>query len=229
MKNNKITKETFFYVIEDNYDEHIELAIPFYKEMHKELLALFNYDNDSPMILDLGCGTGKTSLALFEKYPKATITGIDLFNEMLSHAQNRLSKYLKQTELIQGDFRKLQFANNYDLCVSSLAMHHLYEDEKKALFQKIYDSLNSNGKFIMIDWTQFNSKNCSNIALETAVENAFNAVNNIEIAKKWKTHWSNENIPDTIENLNIWLLEANFKKVDCVFRYYGLSLIYAEK
>ena len=40
-------------------------------------------------ILDLGCGTGYHSIQLQQRFPKASITGVDLSPGMLAYAQNR--------------------------------------------------------------------------------------------------------------------------------------------
>ena len=48
--------------------------------------------NTSPKILEVGCGTGTNLIHLYEKYPGARLTGIDISKEMLSKARNKIKK-----------------------------------------------------------------------------------------------------------------------------------------
>ena len=224
----KISKNDFFYVVDDNYDEHIDLAIPFYKEMHDEINNFLTTSVDNPTIVDLGCGTGITTSVILNTFPHANVIAIDLFDEMLNHAKKRLENYYDQIDYIQGDFREIDWGNNIDICISSLALHHILPDEKKQLFDKIYKSLNKDGIFIMIDWTMFNSKNIQKKAFENAEKHAEKSVSNKQIVESWTFHWEKINIPDTVEDLTDWLKISGFDNVNCVFRYYGLAMIIAE-
>ena len=146
-----ITDKDFFYVIQDNYDEHIELAIPFYQAMHAEIRRYLPQKGVPLRVLDLGCGTGKASAMILQQYPNATVRAIDLFEEMLKHARARLEPFAGQIEYVQGDFREVPLGGSYDVCVSALAFHHLIEVEKKEMFRRVFMSLNASGRFLMID------------------------------------------------------------------------------
>ena len=225
----EINKTDFFYVIGDNYDEHIDLAIPYYKEMHLEIPKFLKKEIKKPSILDLGCGTGITTSKILEFYSDAEVVAIDLFDEMLLHAKNRLRKYDSQITYIKGDYRITEWAPNIDVCVSALALHHILPNEKQLLFKKIFKSLKPGGRFIMIDWSRFQSKFVQEKAYEVAICHASKAINDQNIVTQWAEHWKNRNIPDTMEDMSIWLNESGFQNVECVFRFYGLCMIVAEK
>lgn len=224
-----ISKKDFFYVVNDNYDDHITYAIHYYKEMHKEIQRCLNDKIQNPTILDLGCGSGITSSIILDFYPQANVIAIDLFEEMLTHAKKRLQQYQNQITYVQGDFRVCDLGNGIDVCISALALHHILPLEKKFLFQKIYNSLNVNGRFIMIDWSKFNCPWVAKKAAEIAIDHAAKSIVNHEIVDSWAFHWENINIPDTVEDMLNWLKNAGFSYSECVFRYYGLSMIVAEK
>jgi len=226
--NNYITKSDFFFVEEDNYDEHIELAIPFYLQMHEEMVR-FLPANPDLKVLDLGTGTGKTAEYVFKHAPGATLVGIDLFDEMLNRAKDRLNAYQSQIKLIKGDFRTEDIGYNYDACVTALALHHLLPTEKKTLFRQIYGALKPGGVFVMIDWTKFSTTKAQQLAEQTAIAHAKNTVDEEAIVFKWAHHWKYKNIPNTVEEMQSWLLNAGFLTADCVFRYYGMSLIIAQR
>ena len=80
------------------------------------------FDRDSPLtMLDMGCGTGRETIALKLHYSKAIITGLDLSEGMLAYAR---SHYLLEKGIwIQGDIERMPFADNtFDLVFSSLAI-----------------------------------------------------------------------------------------------------------
>lgn len=225
----EIKKNDFFYVLNDNYDEHIELAIHSYREMHYEIPRFIPAGKKKISVLDLGCGTGKTSAVVLEKFPEAQVYAIDLFVEMLNHARERLKVFADNVELVQGDFRVLPLGKNFDVCISALAIHHHTSNEKKITFRRIFKSLAPNGRFIMIDWTKFESSFIQNISAEAAEENARKSIDSVETVDAWVEHWNYKNQPDTVEDIRTWLEQAGFSSFECVSRYYGLAMIVAVK
>ncbi len=229
----KITRNEFFYVLQDNYDESAELAIPFYREMHTEITNIVQQiwsKTKSLNIIDLGAGTGKTSAVLLDSFPKSKLLAIDLFDEMLDHARRRLDTFPNQIEYKQSDFMSYNFGlNKYDLCVSALAIHHQTKLGKQELFKKIYNSLVKGGRFLLIDWTKFNANILEHAALYSARSNISKKIQHAETVSLWIKHWKEKNIPDSISDITNWLEIAGFSNVDCVVRHYGMALIYAEK
>ena len=80
--------------------------------------------------MDLGCGTGNVSLAVKERFPRSKLTCVDLAENMIEMARTKLFKY-SDIEYQIGNFSTLNFSNNYDVIISSLALHHLKSDEEK--------------------------------------------------------------------------------------------------
>jgi tRNA (cmo5U34)-methyltransferase len=224
-----ITRDEYFFIAQDNYDEHIELAIPFYRFLHQELIRIVPPTDEPLRVLDLGCGTGKTSAMFLENFPKSTVRGIDLFEEMLKHARNRLARFKDRMVYTQGDFREVDLGSGYDVCVSALAIHHQLAEEKRESFDRIFQALAPNGKFLMIDWTRFRSHALRSIAAEVAEQHVAESVPKPEIVRDWIEHWRQKNLPETVEDLIAWLLEAGFSSAECVTRFYGIALICAEK
>lgn len=59
-------------------------------------------------VLDVGCGTGETSVYLAKTY-NCKITAIDLHPGMIAHAQKRIQANGAAVELVQGDIQELPF------------------------------------------------------------------------------------------------------------------------
>ena len=123
----------------------------------KKVLA-DNLDKDTIKILDLGAGTGLELIHLFELFPDARVTVIDITEKMLERLKQR--DFSNKVETICGDFFEVDFGNEYDAVISTSALHHFKKDEKIKLYQKVYNCLKENGQFI----------NCDKIALTDDVE-----------------------------------------------------------
>jgi len=115
----------------------------------------------SPNILEIGCGTGSNLILLANKYPKSTISGVDLSGDMLSVARKKIEKQdlTSRISLINHAYgnSKTNTANksaHYDiiLCSYSLSMmgsnkadviHHIQEDLSEDGLLAVVDFHNS--------------------------------------------------------------------------------------
>ena len=108
-------------------------------------------DKENPDILDIGAGTGLLSGFLMEKYPKASLTPIDLSKKMLDIAKDRFISNSNVNYII-GDYSKYDFVEKYDLVVSALSIHHLEDEEKKEFYKKVTLCLNKVGFLLTLIW-----------------------------------------------------------------------------
>ena len=74
------------------------------------------------MMLDVGCGKGVVTYAARQRFPKLTITGMDIDRTELTIAQ----QLNPGCNVVVGDIRALPFANNqFDLVVCTEVLEHL--------------------------------------------------------------------------------------------------------
>ncbi len=100
-------------------------------------------------VLDLGAGTGMELIPLFERFPEARVTAIDLSSEMLAKLRER--PFADRVDIIVGDFFESDLGIGYDAIISTSALHHFDEDEKLSLYKKLRASLADNGIFVNAD------------------------------------------------------------------------------
>ena len=131
----------------------------------------------------MGAGTGLELIHLFEIYPNASVTVIDISENMLNELSKRA--FAIQVTTICGDFFDIDFGNNYDAVISTSALHHFKPEEKIILYKKIFDCLKSHGLFL----------NCDKISLsqEDQDHNIYELENNID-------NYNHIDIPLTTEN-----------------------------
>jgi trans-aconitate 2-methyltransferase len=75
---------------------------------------------DARTIADLGCGDGELTLTLLDRWPGATITGVDSSEEMLAKARAR--KAPPSVRFRHGDLRTFHPESPLDLVVSNAAL-----------------------------------------------------------------------------------------------------------
>jgi tRNA (cmo5U34)-methyltransferase len=105
-------------------------------------------------VLDLGCGAGNYTLKMFSKLPNLNATLIDLSQNMLDKAHERVSEVTTgKVQTIQGDIRDIVLPqNHFDIILAGAVLHHLREDaDWEFVFQKLYDSLTPGGCLLISD------------------------------------------------------------------------------
>ena len=136
-------QRSFFNEKIDSYDQVHEN----YMETKKMLAE--SLDKDTKRILDLGAGTGLELIHLFEVFPDASVTVVDISENMLNELSKR--NFANRVTTVCGDFFEVDFGNNYDAVISTSALHHFKPEEKVILYKKIFDCLKDNGQFINCD------------------------------------------------------------------------------
>ena len=100
-------------------------------------------------ILDLGCGTGLELEFVFQRAPRARITGVDRSSKMLALLQARYAAYMGQITLVRDSYLTAPLGTSaYDCAISVLANHHLLHDAKRALYARIRAALKPGGCFV---------------------------------------------------------------------------------
>lgn len=109
---------------------------------------------EAKTILDLGCGAGNYTLKMLSKVPDLECTLVDLSQNMLDKAFERVSEATTaKVKTIQGDIRDIELPkNHFDIILAAAVLHHLREDSDwELVFQKLYDSLTLGGCFLISD------------------------------------------------------------------------------
>ena len=103
-----------------------------YDEVHSEYMDIKgtladNLDKNVKRILDLGAGTGLELIHVFELFPDAQVTVVDITENMLEKLKNR--SFSNNVVAIWGDFFEVSFGDNYDAVISTSALHHFKKNE----------------------------------------------------------------------------------------------------
>lgn len=207
------------------FDELIIKLIPYYSQMLEALVDAVYFRPDQPIrILDLGCGTGTIAKKLADKYPLSTIVCLDIAGNMIEMSKLKLAAHAN-SEFIVGDFSKVELTGEYDVIVSSLALHHLENNEdKKSFYRKIYGLLKRNGVFYNADVVLASTDHNQKVFMQRWVQYMNKSVSINEITNKWMPAYETEDHPAILADQLDWLKEIGYKSIDVIWKYYNFSV-----
>ncbi len=107
-------------------------------------------------ILDLGCGTGSTTLMLAEAYPEAETIGLDLSPHMLVMAEYKVKSLSRGTVRFRhGAAEATPFPNaSFDLVIASLLFHETPVHISRSIVRECYRLLTTGGELLILDGSQ---------------------------------------------------------------------------
>lgn len=207
------------------FDNIIIKIIPYYIEMIEALLNVIYFDKTQKInVLDLGCGTGNLSKRVLDKYPNANIVCVDISQNMINIARQKLADY-KNVEFVVGDIEEIEFKDKYDLVVSSLVLHHLLTDDiKKNFYKIIFNMLNENGIFVNADAVIGTSKFLQDVNISSWIKYMQKSCSDEEIFSKWLKSYEQEDRPSKLIHQIEWLKEIGFHNVDIIWKYYNFAV-----
>jgi ubiquinone/menaquinone biosynthesis C-methylase UbiE len=126
----------------------------FYQAIHQRLLEYVDLSTrtslDSPLVIDLGCGTGKLLNKLVRAYPDLRGIGFDFSSEMLEQAR-RKSMVPERLTYMQGETGAIDLpANHCDVAFCTISFLHYREPEQ--VMREVHRILKPGGQFYLADF-----------------------------------------------------------------------------
>jgi tRNA (cmo5U34)-methyltransferase len=221
--------QSFYDQLSSQYTNLISKCVPRYGELMYNMFHYIPEDYNPKRILDLGCGTGNLTEQVLKHYPEAEIDALDLSEEILKESQKRFMSQ-PNVRYIQADFRAMHLApGSYDLVLSSIAIHHIPDEDKIKLYQDIFQALTPNGLFIFADQTRGITDDIYKKHFLRWKEEAFGLGSTQENWDMWMEH-QNAHDFHTPVNWHLQQLEAaGFKEVDLIWKNIMWAVIWAKK
>ncbi|HCF28016.1 MAG TPA: methyltransferase type 11 [Cyanobacteria bacterium UBA11049] len=111
-------------------------------------------------ILDLGCGTGSTTLMLKQAFPQAEVIGLDLSPYMLVRAEDKAKKTGLNIQWQHGNAEHTGFPDaSFDLVTASLLFHETPPAVTQAILLECFRLLTVGGEVLILDGSQKTLRN----------------------------------------------------------------------
>ena len=139
-----------------HFIERGRIHIPNRDEIGETILELLPAERDEPFLaVELGVGAGWLCEALLRRFPAARVIGLDGSPAMLRETARRLAPFagrfeLRQFRLEDTDWRAM-LGSDVRCFVSSLVIHHLDGEGKRALYRDLYEHLEDGGAALIAD------------------------------------------------------------------------------
>ena len=195
------------------YDAEIREQVPRYDEIHDTVVSLLSL-RPPHRVLDLGVGTGFTALRILEALPGASVVGLDVSHEMLERSKQRLRAHRGRVQLRPADIANPDVDGLYDAIVSVLAVHHLWADEKRHLFSRLWEHLTPGGILIVADAFQHASVRLLEL---------------YDYPRPTDPHEAEHDHLDTTADHLAWLNSAGFASMDVAWKYEDVGVLVAWK
>ena len=177
-------------IFEDTVDRDME---PQREEFLEELREI-----DGDTILDLGCGSGRDSLAFYEQ--GFDVTPLDASEEMC-----KLAEIPTGLEVLCMDYEDMEFDDAFDGIWGNEALIHVPEDELPGILEKLTEALCQNGiLFLSFQEGDFEGQRSGRYFCEYTreeLERILTETGRLEILKLWTTEDEDREAGDKLLNV----------------------------
>ena len=136
------------------YDAVTRFAAP-PNEVKQRENAIAAVKHEPKRILDLGCGTGSSTLMLKQAYPNAEVTGLDISPYMLKMAKHKGKRANLAINWQQGLAEAADFRNaEFDLISIAFLFHETPVEISQAVLRECQRLLQPEGQVIILDGNQ---------------------------------------------------------------------------
>lgn len=97
-------------------------------------------------ILDAGCGTGRVTATLLQKFPNSRVTAVDASENMVRQARDTLEEFSIRVSVERWDLLDLPYDNEFDLVFSTAVFHWIHDHDR--LFKVLFRVLKRGGALL---------------------------------------------------------------------------------
>ncbi|MEC4565516.1 methyltransferase domain-containing protein [Paenibacillus sp. CMAA1739] len=136
------------------FDEHVRPSVPLYDEIHNMIKDMsYWFVEDDTNVYDIGTSTGETisNLSAIHSSKKIKYFGIDSSESMVQKARQRFEQNSSITITSQDVTDENFVLNNASYVTAVLSIMFIPQRQRQDLINKIYNSLNYGGAFVMIE------------------------------------------------------------------------------
>jgi tRNA (cmo5U34)-methyltransferase len=216
----------------ERYEDLIGRIMPGYGEQEALITGVLREaeppNGQGPFrILELGAGTGTLSRYLLKTFPRGHLTALDISPLMVETCVQVLAPFGSRALVLQTDFAGTELGSGYHAAVSRLAIHHLEDGAKRALFRRVAKALLPGGVFVNSDLVVGETE-AETQAMLAEWRDCMRAQGDdpAELAQ-WLV--GGDDVPSPTSGLIEWLLEAGFFDARVIWQRANFATLRAVK
>jgi tRNA (cmo5U34)-methyltransferase len=215
------------------FDDMLARSVPMYAECQNLVVEMANrFIRNGSKVYDLGCSTGTLiNLLATSLSDKSNViyAGVDNSAPMLARAKEKLANINSSCELIESDIEGDFEMSNASLIIMNYTLQFLSPLHRETMVEKIYQAMNPDGAFILIEKVVAESNEMDDIFIQSHHDfKSDKGYSKLEIAKK-KEALDNVLIPLKLsENIKL-LKDAGFDKTEVFFKWLNFAGMIAVK
>jgi len=189
--------------------------------------------------LNLGAGGGTLDALILERFPNAEATLVDGSTVMVEQARERLQTFTSRARVIESNLSEPTWVDAvrgpFEGAVSTIALHNLRDPMRiRALYAEVGGVLADGGWFLDLDYVRAAAPAVADWFRWTA---GSDGVASGEQSQQWRAgggtasggRGGGRGFPGTLDEQLVWLREAGFGPVDCLWKESQLVLLGACK
>ena len=196
------------------------------------VLRMIPQPPDAPIrVLDIGAGYGALAAAVLRDRPNASAVCLDASEAMLALGPEKNSDLKQRMTFVQGSLESSAWlkavAGSFDAVISSRALHHFSENQRRRyIFKEVFNLLRSGGCFINADNVRAATKSLTeryrsarDQYLDRFVRQSSGGKMNLAEARAaTPSSYHGPHNNGYLEEELVWLREAGFVDVDCFWK-----------
>jgi tRNA (cmo5U34)-methyltransferase len=204
------------------YDALRKRLVPTFDALYGTAVEALDLLSEPPRrVLDLGAGTGMMSRFVRAAHPSCELVLLDSAPRMLEEARAAVQA---PATFAAGDLRDALPNGPFDATVSALAIHHLSDEQKMSLFERVHGVLHEGGVFVNAEHVAAPSPELEGHyqSWHEHTSRELGATNGEWAAAQGRmSHDQKVDVPTQLG----WLEDAGFIDVDCLFKRYGFAVL----
>lgn len=219
------------------YDRYQASCVPKYHEMTETAARYLSHvlaDVKEPRILDIGCGTGNTTLELSKTFGRAHFTCLDGSKEMQEYARKKLSSLtvgFHTGDLSRDGWHEPWPDHSFDAAVSSLVLEHLPFDAYERFLQSVCRILKPGAPLVTVEG--YAGETLQALFFEEmagweaeAIRNGHITEEELELVKQYSREKEKHYFASMDERKQKWQ-EAGLRDVEFIWQYYCVAILCA--
>lgn len=202
------------------FDDMLNRSVPFYQEsLDLTIFYISKLAQKNSTILDIGCSTANTLIALAKKNKDDfKFIGIDDSEAMIKQAMQKASAFGVDIEFIKADFLSSPFPK-CGAVIANYTLQFVRPRKREELIKKISDSLTDNGVFMFSEKVVSSDSKLNKLMIEKYYDyKKTKGYSDFEISQK-REALENVLIPYSEDENKQMILDNGFKLCEVIFRW----------